>query len=57
MGATDSDRNENRITVTAGKNRYGRIFTTAIEARLDVQLFTDISVSTSEDTAMFTPLA
>lgn len=57
MGATDQDRNDHRITVTAGKMRYGRIFSTQIEARLEVQSFHDIPVSTDEDAAMFTPLA
>ena len=57
MGATDQDRNDHRITVTAGKMRYGRIFSTQIEARLDVQSFHDIPVSTEEDTAHFVPLA
>jgi len=56
MGATDSDRNDNRITVTAGKMRYGRVFTTQIEARLDIQSFHDIPVSTDEDAAIFTSL-
>jgi hypothetical protein len=42
MGATDQDRLENRITVTASKMRDGMIFSTQIQARLDIQKFCDI---------------
>jgi len=42
MGATDEDRLSNRVTVTAGKMRDGRIFSTEIEADLDYQRFSDI---------------
>jgi len=55
IGATDEDRLENRLTVTAGKMRDGMIFSAQIEARLDIQKFSDISVNLEDDVANFVP--